>query len=57
MKMDDQPFLSLKAAVELPTGDPKQAWEREPRPGFAGPGGKKLTRYLQATGNGVGHSR
>ncbi|MBI4764833.1 MAG: DUF3187 family protein [Deltaproteobacteria bacterium] len=53
MKMDDQPFLSLKAAVELPTGDPETGYGNGSLDlGLLVQVEKKLTRYLQATGNG-----
>ena len=52
MKMDDQPFLSLKAAVELPTGDPDTGFGNGSLDlGLLVQVEKKLTRYLQVTGN------
>jgi hypothetical protein len=52
MKMDGQPFLSLKAAVELPTGDPDTGFGNGSLDlGLLVQVEKKLTEYLQATGN------
>jgi hypothetical protein len=52
MKMDDQPFLSLKGAVELPTGNPDTGYGNGSLDlGLFVQLEKKLTEYLQATGN------
>ncbi len=50
--MDNQPFLSLKASLELPTGDPDTGFGNgSPDLGFMLQMEKKITGYLQATGN------
>jgi hypothetical protein len=52
MRMDNHPFLSLKAAVELPTGDPDTAYGNGAMDlGLLIQVEKKITEYLQATGN------
>lgn len=52
VQMDDQPLLSLKAVVELPTGDPDTGFGNGSLDlGLLVQVEKKLTRYLQATGN------
>ncbi len=52
LKLDDQPFLSVKAAAELPTGDPDTGFGNGSLDlGLLVQVEKKLTRYLQVTGN------
>jgi hypothetical protein len=52
MKMDDQPFLSLKAALEFPSGDPKAGYGNGSLDlGLFLQADKKITEYLQATAN------
>ncbi len=50
--MDNQPLISLKAAVELPTGNPDTGYGNGSLDlGLLVQMEKKITEYLQATGN------
>jgi hypothetical protein len=52
MKMDDQPFLSLKGAIELPTGNPDTGYGNGSLDlGLFVQMDKKITETLQATAN------
>ncbi len=52
MNMDNQPLISLKGAVELPTGNPDTGYGNGSLDlGLLVQVEKKITEYLQATGN------
>ena len=59
MKMDDQPFLSLKGAVELPTGNPDTGYGNGSLDlGLFVQMDKKITEYSSShSESGLGHSR
>ncbi len=52
LKLDEQPFLSLKATVELPTGDPNMGYGNGSLDlGLLVQVEKKINQYFQTTGN------